>query len=160
MCVFLGYTSVHRGYKCLHPSGRLYIDDTIHFNELEFPYPLLFSNGIPCSSPTDVSVTLPNLSSILVHIPPVIPSLPPSPMNRSFHLSSSAESFHSSAGSPHPSTSTSSPYSTSSSSSSSPQPQNTHHMLTRSKCGIFKPKHFVTPSQTHYLLHHITIELL
>ena len=38
-CVFLGYSSSHRGYKCLHvPSGRLYISRHVIFDENLFPY--------------------------------------------------------------------------------------------------------------------------
>ena len=44
-CVFLGYSSDHKGYKCLHSSGRIYIAKSVIFNEKEFP----FSLGFPTS---------------------------------------------------------------------------------------------------------------
>ncbi|KAH9696661.1 retrovirus-related pol polyprotein from transposon RE2 [Citrus sinensis] len=33
-----GYSSSHKGYKCLHPSGHLYIARHVTFDELTFPY--------------------------------------------------------------------------------------------------------------------------
>ena len=41
-CVFLGYSPSYKGYKCLHPSGRLYIAHNVLFDESEFPYSILF----------------------------------------------------------------------------------------------------------------------
>ena len=41
-CVFVGYCDNSKGYKCLHPSGRVYVSRDVIFNELEFPYPSLF----------------------------------------------------------------------------------------------------------------------
>lgn len=42
-CVSLGYSSVHKGYKCLYAIGRVYIARYVTFNKEEFPYPDLFS---------------------------------------------------------------------------------------------------------------------
>src|ERR1044072_3344276 len=41
-CVFLGYSSTHKGYKCLDQTSRLYISKDVLFNEFRFPYLVLF----------------------------------------------------------------------------------------------------------------------
>jgi hypothetical protein len=38
-CVFLGYSSMHKGYKCLHvPTNRVYISCDVIFDEKVFPF--------------------------------------------------------------------------------------------------------------------------
>ena len=37
-CVFLGYNPLQKGYKCLHPSGKVYIASHVLFDEISFPY--------------------------------------------------------------------------------------------------------------------------
>lgn len=49
-CVFLGYSSSHKGYICLHPSGRTYTSPTVEFHESEFPYNSLFQIPTPASN--------------------------------------------------------------------------------------------------------------
>jgi hypothetical protein len=45
-CAFLGYSNLHKGYKCLDIStGRLYIPRDIVFDETVFPFSSLHSNA-------------------------------------------------------------------------------------------------------------------
>lgn len=37
-CVFLGYSTYHKGYKCLHPSRRIYIACSVCFDENDFHF--------------------------------------------------------------------------------------------------------------------------
>ena len=36
-CIFIGYSSHHKGYKCLHSSRRVYISNHVVFDEKSFP---------------------------------------------------------------------------------------------------------------------------
>lgn len=51
-CIFLSYSPVHKGYKCLHSSGKIYIASHILFDETSFPYStdVVFSSIKPNSS--------------------------------------------------------------------------------------------------------------
>jgi len=51
-CLFLGYSTSHKGYKCLSPNGKLYVSKDVIFNELKYPYNDLFpplSNSVTSS---------------------------------------------------------------------------------------------------------------
>jgi histone deacetylase 1/2 len=54
-CVFLGYSSLHKGYKCLHvPTNRMYISRDVIFDENVFPFsnmPLHSTQSTLSSSP-------------------------------------------------------------------------------------------------------------
>lgn len=129
-CLFLGYSLHHKGYKCLHPSGRMYISDSVIFNELEFPYHSLFS--LTSSSTPPAVVTM---------FKGPVYSLPSSDHSLSSTHSNSSSSYNSSP-SPPPATS---PSSTSHPTPSSNPPHvNTHAMQTRAKSGIYKPKAHLT----------------
>jgi len=40
--LFLGYSHLHKEYKCLASGGRIFISKDILFDELQFPYSKLF----------------------------------------------------------------------------------------------------------------------
>jgi hypothetical protein len=45
-CAFIGYSSLHKGYRCLDIStGRIYISREIVFDETIFPFASLHSNA-------------------------------------------------------------------------------------------------------------------
>lgn len=54
-CVFIGYSDKHKGYRCLHSSGRIYISQNVIFDELDFPFVagFLVSAKPPSSPPLD-----------------------------------------------------------------------------------------------------------
>lgn len=37
-CIFVGFSSRHKGYKCLDPNGKLYVSRHIVFDEVTFPF--------------------------------------------------------------------------------------------------------------------------
>lgn len=47
-CAFLGYNSMHKGFKCLEPSsGRVYISRDVIFDESIFPFPSFIKTLVP-----------------------------------------------------------------------------------------------------------------
>lgn len=73
LCTFLGYTSRHKGYKCLDANGRLFISRHINFNETIFPYALHKPSVSPLSN-----------SLVIIALPVVYPTPSvPIPINSS-----------------------------------------------------------------------------
>ncbi|MCH80898.1 retrovirus-related Pol polyprotein from transposon TNT 1-94, partial [Trifolium medium] len=167
-CLFLGYSTSHKGYKCLSPTGRLYISKDVLFNESRFPYKYLFENALVPSSSLPISFTLQPIPLVsdkplpnsFNSSPPVPPSLlsptslshMPSPLSHlslqptqpSLSPSPSLNSPTSLASRTTIMSSTPSYVSLSSESPSlplqTPNPANTHSMQTRLKDGIPLPK--------------------
>ncbi|GAU28846.1 hypothetical protein TSUD_21830 [Trifolium subterraneum] len=65
-CIFLGYSAMYKGYKCLSPDGHVYVSKDVLFNEHKFPYPLLFSTTSTSKSPI-LSPT--PMSQVPLHLP-------------------------------------------------------------------------------------------
>jgi histone deacetylase 1/2 len=128
-CIFLGYSNTHKGYKCLSPTGRVYISKDVLFNECRFPYKILFATSTQnsaLSSPIkDVALsTLPinGQHKNTLSNPPIIHSQP----------ESNTEPTHASENDI--TTQSSLPHITPS------KPSNTHPMQTRAKSGIVLPR--------------------
>ena len=169
-CVFLGYASSSKGYKCLDlETGTVHISRHVQFVEHQFPFSPIFCQYI---HPSPLPPLLQSSSSASSHSSLSSPNPPISPLPTFVPLSFSSSSSSVLAPNPPPSTpsfhfslhSSFSPPAVSSLPipSSSPSPSNTHIMITRAKAGISKAKLPFDPS-THLtisaptsdsLLHH------
>ena len=89
-CVFLGYSSFHKGYRCLDKKGKIYICRSVEFDETNFPYEQLFSPSTLSQSnetvPTHNFLSSPNFfmfeSSELNLVPCSDQSCPISPQSQ------------------------------------------------------------------------------
>lgn len=145
-CIFLGYCATSKGYKCYDPiSTKVFVSRHVKFVENEFPYSSFKNDVSSVSEIQRFSVPLTVFDDIVISVPysvssssiPIVPSSMP-------HLTSNVSSPVDS--SPLMSMSTllpsqSSPVISSPSVSPSVPSQTTHSMTTRSKNGIYKPKH-------------------
>ncbi|CAH9146417.1 unnamed protein product [Cuscuta epithymum] len=196
-CVFLGYASGYKGYRCLEPkSGRIYVSRHVRFIEHSFPFTSLTSSSSDLSSPPldNIQFTLTNIirpsSATSLPIHPTPPSVNPTtsaPSSANFPSTpSSVPSSVSSQSAPPLVNSQTSPSVISNTNQTPtpfspgsadtlpnsptspfplvhppPSPQssavlssppittvgprfNVHHMQTRAKSGIFKPKSIFT----------------
>ncbi|KAL4302051.1 hypothetical protein GQ457_10G019450 [Hibiscus cannabinus] len=74
-CIFMGYNSSYKGYKCMNESGRVFVSRHVVFDEDSFPclgshdsvtgttlhqqsFPLLVSQSVPCSTSSVPPVNL------------------------------------------------------------------------------------------------------
>ncbi|KAG8501711.1 hypothetical protein CXB51_004699 [Gossypium anomalum] len=167
-CTFLGYSSVHKGYRCLASNSRIYTSRHVTFHETDFPFKTVNtklaspvsqphtssklnvfistqnhhqpSNVLLPTRPSSVSHPLPVTSLSTSPIPDNSPTFSNSLMSQSSPLNSSV---------PLP--------------SSSNIPRNIHAMITHSKAGIFKPKAYLsttscsppdTPTNIHAAMAH------
>src|ERR1044072_9386310 len=79
---------MHKGYKCLTQEGKIVISKDVVFNEMSFPYTMLFlSLPAPASSSSHVSATIPRVSQV--------PSSPPTAPSQSSESSSLSLPDHS-----------------------------------------------------------------
>lgn len=151
-CVYLGPSSQHKGYKCLASNGRIFISKDVLFIEFRFPYPDLFpppppmpistSNTYPANIPlTNITPsTKPGLGTTSIPQPATTPSNPTPAPN--------------SLPSPQPINNDAVPNILTESSivpATPEQVQNAHPMHTRSKYGIFKPKHYLAHSEPRFV---------
>ena len=71
-CIFLGYSLLHKGYKCLHfPSGHVYISRDVLFNEDVFPFAKICSTNLQSLSSLDFTFFLVQSSSGLQVVAPL-----------------------------------------------------------------------------------------
>lgn len=69
-CVFLEYSPLPKGYRCLHKSRKIYISDIVAFHESEFPFEC-FSNSTILHLLTTVLLSF--HLSLLIPLPHLLP---------------------------------------------------------------------------------------
>ena len=158
--LFLGYSPLHKGYRCLTKSGKVYVTAHIIFNESDFSYSKLFSSSESSSeSLSSYSPSICILNDSGLHqssvISPTSAVLPISPSSHSPQQPQQAPYSH--CLSPiSDSSNSSSPHSSSHNSLSNPYIESqqsphllipTHPMVTRAKSGVFKLKTYLTTTQ-------------
>ncbi|KAL5839905.1 hypothetical protein ACOSQ4_012513 [Xanthoceras sorbifolium] len=63
-----GYSLNHKGYCCLHPSGKVFITRHAEFNEVDFPYMQLFSSATASSSNAVSSMPIHSIVDLITPI--------------------------------------------------------------------------------------------
>jgi len=96
-CLFLGYSTNHKGYKCLSPSGKVFVSKDVVFNETRFPYSDVFSKPSSPSSPPSSSSFSANIPladpAPFIPIPTTIRSSSTSSQNNVFNSPSPPQTF-------------------------------------------------------------------
>ena len=158
-CLMIGYSPIHKGYKCLDPTRKVYVARHIKFNEFEFPYTELFSihktvNSSSKFHQSESPFTVLNFQSISYDSSSTYPSAsnPVSDAGSDSNVLNSTPPLSTQSISPNLQHTNTRPCSTHNPSTSpqtqnSPPAHNTHSMVTRSKAGIFKPKSYLAVTQ-------------
>lgn len=160
-CTYLGFSSDHKGYRCLNSEGRVFISRDVLFDESSFP----FSSSISSSNSSSSYSSIPSLSPSIPLVPTVASNISNATINTNHTCSSASPLMQVSSPNIFVATDIPDPFSSPNSSSSSstryllpppsplitaaPQTSNTHHMLTRSKRGIHKPKSYMVTQEPH-----------
>ncbi|XP_019420673.1 PREDICTED: uncharacterized protein LOC109330855 [Lupinus angustifolius] len=147
-CTFLGYSTTHKGYKCLTKEGKMIVFKDVVFNEYSFPYASISKSVSLTSTPNiDHSLSLvlisfqspschtrcSNIHATFTHLPTVIPAVEGGLDTSKTPIDVSSDVLINDSSS-----------SNTSQTQAPPTNSSAHAMQTRSKCGIFKPKVFLT----------------
>ncbi|KAG8503188.1 hypothetical protein CXB51_001036 [Gossypium anomalum] len=155
-CTFLGYSPVHKGYRCRANNGRVYISRHVTFHEEIFPFKNIITKPVTTESQPHTS------SKLLVLAPKIQSNSPmstmpirttlPTPVLSLSSPPTSTQSPSAQSGSPTPNNYISQP--------SLPTTQNIHAMTTRSKAEVFKLKAYLSgvihtvPDNVHEAMAH------
>lgn len=156
-CIFLGYSSLHKSYQCLHSNGKVYISNYVVFDESSFPFQseVDFSSVSNTCNPSEYNQN----SSIVSTLPQIVMQLNiplfQSPSVATVDRYSISPAPSSSSPTIDTSTSSSTPLDSSSSltlASHYPSPLSlvyiSHHMVIKSKNRIFKLKTYIINCQS------------
>ena len=164
-CTFLGYSGLHKGYKCLDQSGRLYISRHVVFNENVFPYNS--NSKYENQNTSQINQAFPNTVPITIfpdlQITPT-PTIPPASNNSENTPTHSPLISPISETTPQTSHSSNTEHESPENDTSNNQIEqsndenigrtasnpagNRHSMVTRSKAGIFRPKVLLADKST------------
>ena len=87
-CLFLGYSTSHKGYKCMSSSGRIYISKDVIFNESKFPYADLFETFTSLGQSTSSSIPFQFHSIPIIQSPNLSHPTSNSPQTHTSYVSS------------------------------------------------------------------------
>jgi len=148
-CVFLGYSTNHKGYICFEPrTHRFYISRYVKFNELQFPCKcmqppdthasqLFQIKALPRLLKTVAKKSIATATQVSSHDPATIVPHTETAQEASASQSAASASLSSS-------TAAENPVRPVISLASAPPSQRQHHMITHTQTGKLKPKVFIS----------------